>query len=88
VGDEAFKLLEKARASKAGWNRKELDSLYLAFGFTIKNSRGPHDKVYHPEFPELITFVPRHTKLGEYNVTNAIRLIERLLRLQEVRDAQ
>jgi len=88
LGDEAIKLLAKARASKAGWNRTKLDSLYVGFGFIIKNGRGPHDKVFHPDYPELFTWLPRHTKLGEYNIDNAIKLIERLQKKEEARRDQ
>jgi len=83
MGGEAVKLLADARSSKAGWNRTKLDRLYAGFGFIIKNGRGPHDKVYHPDFPELVTWLPRHTKLGEYNIDNAIKLIDRLQKLKE-----
>jgi hypothetical protein len=83
LGGSAVNLLEKARVSKAGWHRNELDSLYKSFGFIIKNG-SKHDKVYHPDHPELFTFVPRHaTKLGEYNIANAIKLIEKLQKLEE-----
>lgn len=82
MGDDAVKLLEKARVSKSGWNRKRLDGLYEGFGFIIKSGRGPHDKVYHPDHPELFTWLPRHTKLGEYNIDNAIKLIDRLRELK------
>lgn len=83
---EAVNLLAKARVSKAGWHRQELLSLYQSFGFIIKEGRhSPHDKVFHPDHPELFAFVPRHQKLGEYNVDNAIKLIDRLLKLEEAR---
>ena len=85
MGGEAVKLLARMRASKAGWKRNHLDKLYEGFGFIIKAGRGPHDKVYHPDHPELFTFVPHQTKLGEYNITNAIKLIERLQKLEEAR---
>lgn len=83
MGGEGVNLLEKARATKAGFKRKELESLYTAFGFIIKSGRGPHDKVYHPDYPQLITWLPRHKELGEYNVDNAIKLIDRLQKLKE-----
>jgi hypothetical protein len=83
MGGEAIKLLADARRSKAGWNRTKLDSLYTGYGFIIKKGRGPHDKVYHPDHPELFTWLPRHTKLGEYNIDNAIKLIDRLQKLKE-----
>lgn len=85
MGEEGVNLLAKARATKAGWHHKEIESLYYAFGFTIKNGRGPHDKVYHPKYPELITWLPRHDKIGEYNIDNAIKLIDRLQKLEEAR---
>ncbi len=87
MGDEAFKLLAKAIASKAGWHRKELDSLYEAFGFIIVHKTN-HDKVYHPEHPELFTFIPRHPsqKLGVYNIDNAIKLINRLQKIKETKN--
>lgn len=85
MGGEAVKLLAKARVTKGGWHRKEIESLYTGFGFTIKSGRGPHDKVYHPKHPELIAWLPRHNKIGEYNIDNAIKLIDRLQKLEEAR---
>jgi hypothetical protein len=83
LGGGNVSLLEKARASRAGWHRNELDSLYSSFGFIIKHG-SKHDKFYHPDHPELFTFVPRHaTKLGEYNITNAIKIIEKLQKIEE-----
>ncbi|MDP1714136.1 MAG: hypothetical protein Q8L41_05265 [Anaerolineales bacterium] len=88
MGEEAVKLLEKMRVSKAGWTRNDLDRLYTGFGFIIKSGRGPHDKVYHPDYPFLITFVPRHRKLLEVYVSQAIKLIDRLKELQESQHGQ
>ena len=85
MGTEAIKLLQRMHDSKAGWKRNDLDRLYEGFGFIIKKGRGPHDKIFHPDHPELFAFVPRHTKLGEYNITNALKLIERLQKLEEAR---
>jgi hypothetical protein len=83
LGANAIKLLEKARSSKAGWTRIKLDRLYKSFGFIIRTGNGPHDKVYHPKYPQLITWLPRHNKLGEYNIENAVNLIESLKKLEE-----
>jgi len=83
LGTNAEKLLAQARISKAGWTRNKLDKLYLGFGFIIRTGNGPHDKVFHPKHPELITWLPRHNKLGEYNITNAIKLIDKLIVLKE-----
>ena len=83
MGATANNLLDRARLSKAGWTRTKLDKLYKGFGFIIKTGNGPHDKVFHPEHPELITWLPRHNKLGEYNISNAIKLIDKLKKLEE-----
>lgn len=88
MGEEAVKLLEKMRVSKAGWTRNDLDRLYTGFGYIIKSGRGPHDKVYHPDYPFLITFVPRHRKLLEVYVSQAIKSIDRLKELQENQHGQ
>lgn len=55
---KAEKLLEQMRASKKNWKRRDLETLYKGFGFIIKSSRGPHDKVVHPDYPMLITSLP------------------------------
>ena len=73
---EAEKLLERMK-------RSDLERLYTGFGFRIEPGRGPHDKVFHPDFPQLITRLPRHRRVYEYLVTQAIRLIERLQELQK-----
>ena len=82
---KAENLLERMRNSKKGWKRKDLESLYTGFGFIIKNSGGPHDTVVHPEFPELITSLPRHKKLAVYIVSQAIKMVDRLKHLESTR---
>ena|SRR5690349_16770992 len=83
MGSEAVKLLERMKASRSGWKRDQIDRLYEGFGFIIKSGNGPHDKVYHPDHPDLFAFVPRHTKVGEAYVENAIKLITRLQKREE-----
>ena len=70
------------KQSKTGWRKRDLESLYLGFGFEI-TAGGKHDKVRHPEFPQLFTSLPRHNKLAQYNVTNAIRPVEKLKSLKD-----
>lgn len=82
---KAEKLLAQMRQSKKNWKRHDLETLYKGFGFKIESSRGPHDKVYHPDFPMLVTSLPRHKELANYNVTQAISLIERLQSLQKTK---
>ncbi len=85
---KAEKLLERMRNSKSGWTRSDLEALYVGFGFIIQNSSGPHDKVIYPEFPTLITALPRHRKLAIYIVNQAIVMIERLKVLEKARDEE
>lgn len=66
------------RQNSNNWKRRDLESLYLGFGFIIKTGRGPHDKVYHPDFPFLVTSLPRHRKLAKVYVTIAVDLVDKL----------
>jgi hypothetical protein len=69
------------RASKAGWSRDDLVTLYEGFGFTIRYGSS-HDIVKHPEYPALRATLPRHDDLAKAYVDQAIKLIERLKQLQ------
>jgi len=80
---KARKLLEEMRASKANWRRHDLDSLYEGFGFTIKHGRS-HDVIYHPDFKQLRTTLPRHsTEVLKSYVQIAVKLVDKLLELQK-----
>ncbi len=82
---EALKLLERMRRSKAGWKRKDLDTLYKGFGFTIRHGAN-HDMVSHPDYPqlrELRETLPRNRKLNKYLVQRAVKKIDKLIELQE-----
>lgn len=85
---KAEKLLAKMRKSPKNWKRQDLETLYVGFGFIIKSSRGPHDKVVHPEFPVLITSLPRHKELAVYNITQAINLVDRLIILKKAKEEE
>jgi hypothetical protein len=80
---KAEKLLEQMRVSKKNWKRRDLETLYEGFGFIIESSRGPHDKVVHPDYRMLITSLPRHRELAVYLVDEAIRMIEKLKILEQ-----
>lgn len=82
----AQKLLERMRRSKTGWKRDDVAQLYTGFGFTIQ-SGGSHDKVTHPDYPQLITSLPRHPKVHEYIVVQAVKNIDRLLELEKAKEA-
>jgi len=79
---KAEKLLERMRQSKSGWTRRDLDRLYEGFGFTVSHGTR-HDIVKHPDYPELRTTLPRHTRIAIGYVDFAIKLIDRLIALQE-----
>lgn len=79
---EASKLLERMRQSKEGWTRKELNSLYEGFGFKIRHGSS-HDVATHPDYPQLRETLPRHRKVPSYLIRNAVKLIDRLIKLQE-----
>lgn len=83
---KAQKLLERMRQTQTGWKRTDLDSLYEGFGFVIESTRGPHDKVSHPDFPEILpTSLPRHSRVHKYIIKQAIKLIDRLEELKRKR---
>ncbi len=83
---KAEKLLAQMRQSKKNWKRKDLETLYEGFGFTIKSGRGPHDRVFHPDFPQLFTSLPRHRELANAYIAQAIALIEQLVALQKAKE--
>lgn len=85
MGTRAYKLLGRMRASKTGWKRNDLDRLYEGFGLIIKHGGG-HDKVYHPDYPQIFAFLPRHTKLARGYVEEAVKNIDKLISLKERKD--
>jgi hypothetical protein len=85
MSEKAVKLLERMRASKANWKRHDLVTLYNGFGFVIQSGSN-HDLVSHPDFPQLVTSLPRHTKIAKYVVAQAVKMVDELRRLQENND--
>jgi hypothetical protein len=82
---KAEKLLERMRYTKSGWKRRDLDSLYEGFGFVITAGRS-HDIVRHPRFKQLRTTLPRHNQIAIPYVAYAIKMIDRLHKLEEETD--
>lgn len=79
--DEAEKLLERMKATRFGWKERDLESLYLGFGFEMRE--GTNHRIYwHPRFPELYAVVPRHRQVKGQYVTIAIKKILRLKELE------
>lgn len=65
------------RQSSSNWKRKDLDQLYLAFGFEIRHG-SKHDIAKHPKYPDLRATLGRHTSLAKGYITTAIKLIDEL----------
>jgi hypothetical protein len=82
VSNKAKKLLESMRRSSANWKRSDLDSLYTGFGFVIIHS-GKHDTVKHPQYPHLLTRLPRHKVLAKAYVKQAVELVDKLIELMK-----
>lgn len=75
-------LLQRARRSKGGWRQHELESLYLAYGFTSKNAK-KHIKFWHPTYPQLYATVTKSSgELPTGYITTAVRLIDALMILK------
>jgi len=74
------------RRSKAKWKRKDLDMLYKGYGFIIE-PQSNHDKVWHPKYPQLVTFLPRHRTIAPHLVATAVKLIDSLNLLEQQEEA-
>jgi hypothetical protein len=87
VGDiKSSRLLQKARDSKAGWVRSDIDKLYKAFGFIIL-SGNKHDIVKHEANPSLRATLTRSSgELHKDYIRHAVKMIEELLELEGERD--
>jgi hypothetical protein len=82
ASERAVKRLERFRQSKANVKPREIKALYLAFGFVIEPGKR-HDIVTHPNYPELFGSIPRHQQLANYVADQAIKLVEKVLVLEQ-----
>ena len=74
----ATRLLLAMSRSAAGWSAHDVDTLLVGFGFRKRDS-GAHTFYRHPEHPDLALAVPRSRKVRPYVVTDAVRLVGRVL---------
>lgn len=74
-------LLERMQRSKADWTPKDLETLYLGFGFTQRDS-GKHTVYTHPIYRHLRATVTRAHDMPIGYVQTAIRLIRQLRELE------
>lgn len=79
--DAAEKLLERMRASKAGWGEKDLETLYLGFGFQVREG-SRHRFFYHPKYPQLYATVARHNSLAKGYIATAVKLVDQFKQLE------
>jgi hypothetical protein len=77
-----IELLEAMRRSKSNWKRRDLETLYLGFGFEIRHG-SKHDIVSHAVYRELRTTLPRHGEVLKTYVNIAVKLADRVLELDQ-----
>ena len=78
---KAERLLSRMREAKSGWSAKDLESLYLGFGFEYREAKA-HRFYFHPDHPQLCTTVARHSVLAVGFVVTAVKLIDQLIELE------
>ena len=81
MADAGDDLLERMRHSKAGWRYNDLESVYIANGFTIRHGKEAVAK--HPRYPQLRATFPKHGSLAKAYVVRAIKLIDELRRIEK-----
>jgi len=84
VPRKAEKLLGYMRQSTAKWTRRDLDTLYLGYGFKIRGGR-KHDVASHPEFPQLRATLPKHSSLAKGYISYAVKLIDELEKMKNTK---
>lgn len=81
MGDED--LFARMLRTKTGWGQKDLEQLYLSYGFD-KREGGNHSVCSHAADPRVLrATVARHGSLAIGYIQTAIKLIRHLKALQE-----
>ncbi len=84
MGDDS--LLARMMRSKSGWGPKDLERLYLSYGFE-KREGAKHTVYSHPADPLLLrATVARHSTLPIGYIQTAIRLIRLLAEIKGAHD--
>ena len=71
------------KLTKDGFGQDDFKCLYEGFGFARKEKSG-HTIYQHPDYPWLLATVGRHSNLAKGYAATAVKLIEEVLRLQEI----
>jgi len=78
MGRGAENLLERMRASAAGWKQADINRLLNGFRFRCR-SGSRHDIFEHEDHPDLTISVPRHRNLRNWIIKDAVQLIDTLI---------
>jgi len=81
---KAEKLLERMRRSQSGWKYRDLEILFKGFGFEIRQGAN-HAILTHPDYPELRYTLPRHRDIRKQYVKDAVKIVDKLLELQDTK---
>ena len=84
MDSKAEKLLQRMRRSQAGWKYKDVETLLYGFGFEIRQGAN-HAILTHPDYPELRYTLPRHRGIRKQYVKDAVRIIDKLLELEDTK---
>jgi hypothetical protein len=77
---KARKLLERMKETKSGWGEKDIETVYVGYGFTYRD--GSKHRIYsHPLFKQLRTTVSRQTSLPPGYAVDAVKLITEAMEL-------
>ncbi len=87
VADLPDRLLERAKRTKHGWKRRDLDALYTGFGFEIED-REKHRYYVHPLYPFLIGSAPKGRDITAGFVADAVRIVGKLIALKDQKGGQ
>lgn len=73
------KILKKMRNNPTDWQIKDLESLALNYGISVRKGKGSHVSFSHPNSVEIIT-VPAHRPIKPIYIKKFITLIDFLNR--------
>lgn len=76
-----LKILRKMRQSLAGWSQDDINAVYAAHGFIMREG-GSHVIWVHPKYPDLRAAVGRHRHLDKAYAAKAIELVDKLAALE------
>lgn len=80
-----YDLLDRMRRSKAGWHLRDLDRLYIGFGFErVEGSK--HVLYIHSRYSELRATVTRSTTIPKGYISHAVQLIDDMIGREERRE--